>query len=146
MKLAICIAGVCGLALMGAGCGGDDDNDTLSYDDTGTEIGAVCQSVNFDGLNGKLENDADVLARIASDFAQAVQDVRDLDVNEELAEARDAFAGNADEQIAIIEEAQASAEAGDEKAYKTKLQTIEPLGKESDELANDLGADGCLED
>lgn len=145
MKLAICIAGICGLALVGAGCGGDDDNDTLSYEDTGTEISAICDSVNFEGLNGKPENDADVLARIVPDFEQAVQDVRDLDVNEELAETRDAFADNGNEQIAIIEEAQASAEAGDAKAYKSKLQEIEPLDKESNALANDLGADACLD-
>ena len=43
MKLSILLAGLCGLALIGAGCGGDD-NDTLSYDDTGAEISAICST------------------------------------------------------------------------------------------------------
>jgi hypothetical protein len=144
MKLAFCIAGLCALALAGAGCG-DDDNDTLSYDDTGTEISTICDSVDFEGLNGDPKNDAAVLERIVPDFEGAVQDVRDLDVNEELASIRDEFAANADEQIAIIEEAQALAESGEEKAYKKKLQSIGPIDDESNELANQLGADGCLD-
>jgi hypothetical protein len=146
MKLGICLAGVCALALVGAGCGGDDDNDTLSYDDTGTEISAVCDSVNFEGINGEPKNDAAVLERIVPDFESAVQDVRELDVNEELASLRDDFASNADEQIAIIDEAQALAESGDKKAYQEKLNELEPLDKESNDLANELGADGCLDD
>jgi hypothetical protein len=145
MKLPVLIAGLCGLALVGAGCG-DDDNDTLSYDDTGTEISAICDSVNFKGLNGEPKNDAAVLDRIVPDFEEAIQEARDLKVNEELASIRDDFADNADEQVALIKEAQTLAESGDKKAYHKKLDEIAPLDKESDELANQLGADGCLED
>ena len=145
MKLSICIAGVCALGLVGAGCGGDD-NDTLSYDDTGTEVSAICDSVNFDGINGEPENDAEVLARIVPEFEGAVQDVRDLDVDEELAPIRDDFADNADDQIVIIKEAQTVAESGDKKAYHKKINEIETLDKDSNELANQLGADGCLDD
>jgi hypothetical protein len=96
-------------------------------------------------LNGDPKNDAAVLERIVPDFEGAVQDVRDLDVNEELASIRDEFAANADEQIAIIDEAQALAESGEEKAYKKKLQSIGPIDDESNELANQLGAEGCLD-
>ena len=145
MKLSICIAGVCALGLVGAGCGGDD-NDTLSYDDTGTEVSAICDSVNFEGINGEPDNDAEVLARIVPEFEGAVQDVRDLDVDEELAPIRDDFADNADDQIVIIKEAQAVAESGDKKAYHKKINEIETLDKDSNELANQLGADGCLDD
>ena len=145
MKLAICIAGLCALALVGAGCG-DDDNDTLSYEDTGTEIGAICESVDFGGLTGKAEEDAPKLAEIIPEFEAAIQEVRDLDVNEELAETRDAFVENADEQVAVIQEAQQIAETGDTKAYRKELNSTQSLDRESDELASKLGAAGCNED
>ena len=145
MKLAICVAGLCAVALVGAGCG-DDDNDTLSYEDTGTEISAICESVDFGGLTGKAEEDAPRLAEIIPEFEAAIQEVRDLDVNEELEADRDAFAENADQQVAVLEEAQAIAETGDTKEYRKKVDETQSLGRESDELASRLGASGCDED
>jgi len=136
---------VCALALVGAGCG-DDDNDTLSYEDTGTEIGDICQTVSLDDLNGKPNNDVPVLEKAVPEFEQAVQDVRDLDVDEELADTRDQFADNADEQVALLKEAQQIAEGGDQKAYRAKLDEGQPLGKESDELASKLGATACIDE
>ena len=146
MKLAASIAVLSALALVGAGCGGDDDNDTLSYEDTGTEVGAICESVDFEGLTGKAESDAPRLAEIIPEFEGAIQEIRDLDVNEELAADRDAFVENADQQLAIIEEAQASAETGDPKAYRKKVDEPQSLDRESDEIASRLGASGCNED
>jgi hypothetical protein len=146
MKLATSIAGLCALALVVAGCGGDDDNDTLSYDDTGTEISAICESVNFGELTGKAEEDAPRLAEIIPDFEGAIQEVRDLEVNEELEADRDAFAQNADQQVAVLEEAQAIAETGNTKEYRKKLDETQSLGSESDALASRLGASGCGEE
>ena len=143
MKLSICIAGLCSLALVAAGCG--DDNDTLSYDDTGTEISAICDEVDFTGLTGDPKNDAPVLAEVVPTFEDAVQEVEDLEVDEELETDRDAFVANGNEQVAVIKEAQAIAESGDKKAYHRKLNEGEPLGKESDEIASRLGATGCIE-
>lgn len=145
MKLSLFATGLCGLALVGAGCG-DDDNDTLSYDDTGTEIGAICDSVDFTGLTGKAEDDAARLAEILPEFEGAIQEVRDLEVNEELEADRDAFVANADEQLAAIEEAQAIAETGNTKQYRKKLDETQSLGTESDEIASRLGAPACYED
>ena len=146
MKLATSIAVLSALALVGAGCGGDDDNDALSYDDTGTEISAICESVDFGGLTGEAENDAPRLAEIIPEFEGAIQELRDLDVNEELAADRDAFVANADQQLEIIEEAQAIAETGDTKAYRKKVNETGSLDRESDEIASRLGASGCNED
>jgi hypothetical protein len=144
-KRFVLAGGLCALALVAAGCG-DDDNDALSYEDTGTEIGAICDTVQFDGLNGKPENDAPILEEEVPKFEDAVQEVRDLEVNEELEEIRDQFTDNADQQVEIIKEAQAAAEAGDAKEYRSVIQSAEPLDKESDELASQLGATGCIED
>ena len=145
MKLATSLAVLSCLAFVGAGCGGDD-NDTLSYDDTGTEISSICESVDFSGLTGDAENDAPRLAEIIPQFEDAIQEVRDLEVNEELEETRDAFAANADKQVAVISEAQEIAETGDTKAYRKQLDSTQKLDRESDELASELGATGCNED
>ena len=141
------LAALCGLALVGAGCGGDDDNDTLSYDDTGTEISEICERVNAEaeGLTGQPKNDAPLLEEFVPNFEQAIQDVRDLEVNEELEADRDAFADNGEEQVAIIKEAQAHAEAGDRKKYVETIEETSALDKESNEIASKLGATGCIE-
>ncbi|HYH59051.1 MAG TPA: hypothetical protein VD790_07495 [Thermoleophilaceae bacterium] len=133
------------LLLFAAGCGGDD-NQALSYDETGTEVSEICQSVEFSGLTGEPENDAAQLEVIIPDFEAAIEDVRELEVDEELETDRDAFADNADEQLAIIQEAQTIAESGDKRAYREKVEETQPLDRESDLLASRLGASGCLED
>ena len=140
------IAGLCGLALVGAGCGGDD-NDTLSYEDTGAEISAICASVEDEaqGLTGDPKNDAPLIEGFLPAFEDAIQEVRDLDVNEELESIRDDFADNAEQQVALIEEAQAVAETGNKKEYREALQATTPLDRESNELANELGAQGCID-
>ena len=143
MKLSICTAGLCALAFVGAGCG--DDNDTLSYDDTGTEISALCDKVDPNALNGEPKHDAPILAEIVPTFEDAIQEVEDLDVNEELEADRDAFVENANEQLVLIKEGQAAAEAGDKKEYHQKFSETDPLDKESDEIASRLGATGCIE-
>ena len=145
-KRSIFLVALCGLALVGAGCGDDDESDTLSYDDTGTEISEICQRVEgaADGLNGEPKNDAPLLATFADELETAAQDIRDLDVAEELAEVRDDFAANAEAQVEIIREAQVVAETGNKKKYQATVETARPLDKESDELASQLGASGCL--
>jgi hypothetical protein len=148
-KRSIFATALCGLALVGAGCGGDDDdNGALSYEETGTEIGSICQSVQgaTEGLNGDPANDAPILEDFSKEFQDAAQEIRDLEVAEELAATRDEFADNADAQIAIIDEAQVLAEAGDKKKYVAKVREAEPLDKESDALASKLGATDCLSD
>ena len=140
------LAAICGLALVAAGCGGDD-NDALSYDDTGTEISEICERVNSEaeGLTGQPQNDVPILKELVPNFEDAIQEVRDLEVNEELEGDRNAFADNGAEQVAIIKEAQAHAEAGDRKKYVETIEETSALDKESNEIASRLGATGCIE-
>lgn len=145
MKRSIFLALLLALALGAAGCGGDDDNKALSYDDTGTEIGEACDSVDFEGLNGDPANDAPLLEDAVPDFEAAIEDVSDLDVDDELSSTRDEFVANAEAQLAIIKEAQTLAEGGDKKAYQAKVQESQPLDAESDEIASRLGADACID-
>ena len=146
MKHLVLIAGLCGLALVGAGCGGDDDNGALSYDDTGTEISAICAEVDDlgEGLNGDPENDAPILAEEAPKFEAAINEVSELEVNEELESIRDDFVANGEEQLALVEEAQRQAEAGDRKAYIKTLESGQDVDEASSELANQLGAEECI--
>ena len=145
-KRSLFAGALCVLALAAAGCGDDDDNDALSYEDTGTEISAICEEINeqAEGLSGDPEKDVPILEDLVPAFEDAVQEVRDLDVNEELVETRDQFADNGDEQIVVIKEAQSAAEAGDKKKYISTLEGTDELDKESDELASKLGATGCI--
>ena len=145
MKLFLCMAGLCVVALVGVGCG-DDDNDTLSYDDTGSEISAICADVNDlgEGLNGDPENDAPILAEEAPKFEDAINEVRELEVDEELESIRDDFVANGEQQLALVEEAQAQAEAGDRKAYIKTLESGQDVDNEGEELANQLGAEECI--
>jgi hypothetical protein len=146
MKLLTCIAGLCALGLVGAGCGGDD-NDTLSYDDTGAEISAICTGLDDvgDGLTGEPQNDAPILADALPEFESSIDEVRDLEVNEELEPIRDEFVANGEEQLALIEEAQEEAEAGDKKAYRQTLRDGQATDQQSNALANDLGAEECID-
>ena len=145
-KRATVVGGMCALALVAAGCG-DDDNDTLSYDDTGTEIGAICEDITSqaESLTGDPKKDVPTLETLVPNFEDAIQEVRDLEVDEELEETRDQFADNGDEQVAVIKEAQAEAEAGNKKEYIAAFESTDELDKESNELASKLGATGCLD-
>lgn len=145
-KRSVFLAGLCGLAVVGAGCGGDDENKALSYDETGTRIGEICDTVKFDGLTGEPANDAPILEDAVPDFEKAIDDVRALEVAEELEADRDSFADNAEQQVQIIKEGQAAAEGGDTKEYREILESAQPLDKESDAIASRLGAVACTED
>lgn len=145
MKLFVCIAGLSLVALVGMGCG--DDNDTLSYDDTGSEISDICAGVEDlgEGLTGDPENDAPILAEDLPEFQDAIDEVRELEVDEELEAARDDFVAAGEEQVALIEQAQQEAEAGDRKAYLKTLESGDSLERRSDEVANQLGAQECID-
>ena len=147
MKRSICIAGLCGLALVGAGCGDDDDNGTLSYDDTGSEISAICADLGDlgEGLTGEPKNDAPILQEALPEFQAGINEVSELDVNEELAPIRDEFVANGEAQVALVEEAIEHAEAGDKKAYIKTLESGQEVDQESNRLANELGAEECIE-
>lgn len=144
-KRSIPLAALCGLALVVAGCGGGDDNGALSYDDTGTEISAICESVDTEGLTGRPANDAPILEQAIPDFEQGIEDLRALEVDEELEADRDAFADNADQQLEIIREAQVAAESGNAGEYRETATQIQPLDRESNEIASRLGASGCID-
>jgi len=147
MKRSMILAVLCATPFVAAGCGGDDDNQALSYEDTGARISEVCASLDEVGtdLNGEPANDAPILGEAAAEFGEAINEVRDLEVDEELESARDAFVANGEQQLAVIEEAQEIAETGDKKAYRQKLEEGQSLNAESNRVANELGATDCID-
>jgi hypothetical protein len=146
-KRSIFLVALCGLALVGAGCGDDDDNGALSYDDSVAEMNDVCASAEDigKGLTGEPANDAPLLAEAAPKFEDVINEMRDLEVAEELESARDDFVANGQEQLDVVEKAQAEAEAGDKKAYQATLEGGQALDKKSEALASKLGAQECAE-
>lgn len=146
-KRYIFLVALCGLALVGAGCGDDDDNGALSYDDSTAEINEICGSVGDigQGLTGEPKNDAPILAEAAPKFEDAINEMRDLEVAEELTSARDDFVANGQEQLDMVKKAQAEAEAGDKKAYRQTLEGGQALDEESNTLASKLGAKECVD-
>jgi hypothetical protein len=138
------------LALL-AGCGGDDDNGALSYDDTGEELAAICQEYDTAAaegdLTGEAAQDATVLADVNEQTAAALDEVRALDVHEELAAARDEFVSLGEASLERGENLQQIAESGDQRAYLKKIREFarqsRPLGAETDAAASRLGAPEC---
>ena len=147
-KRSLFLACLCGLALVGAGCGDDDDNQALSYDDTGTEISEICQSVEDEaqGLNGKPKNDAPILENFVPAFEKAVEDIRALEVHEDLHDAHEGFVTSSEEQVGLAKEAQALAEQGNAKEYRAKVGEVESVGAAGETFASQLGATACLSD
>ena len=144
---------VAGASLTLAACGGDDDsNSQLSYADYGREANKVCQDADAridpigEKLTGEPQNDAPLLGQLAGEFESVVGDYKELKPPDELQVDHDEFVRLADQQIAITREAEQAAKSGDKAGYQAKLQEIEPLDKESDDVASRLGAQECLND
>ena len=141
---------LCGLALAGAGCG-DDDNDALSYEETGEEISAICReydtSSEEEKLTGRVAKDAPVLARINEDTEQGLSELRDLEVHEELADARDDLVSVVEGSLERGQSLQTLAEAGDQQGYLKKIRELQrasrDLNAEADAAASKLGAPAC---
>ena len=133
-----------------AGCGGDD-NDTLSYDETGEELSAICQKYDTaseeEKLTGKAEQDAPVIADVNEKTSQGLEEIRDLEVNEELEEARDEFVTFVEGSLERGQNLQSVAETGDQRAYVREIRKLQRqnanLKAESDAAASKLGAPAC---
>ena len=133
-----------------SGCGGDD-NDALSYDETGEELSAICQKYDTasdeEKLTGRVEQDAPVIADINEQTEQGLEEIRELEVNEELEEARDEFVTVAEGSLERGQELQERAEAGDQRGYLRKIRELQransELGAEAAAAASKLGAPAC---
>jgi hypothetical protein len=153
MKRSAMIASLCGLALVGAGCGDDDDdNQGLSYEDTGAEISKICDTVPDGeelGLTGDAKQDAPKLDEAVAAFEKAIADVEALEVDEELEDERDRFVEIGKGQLEYARELQSAAAQGDDAEYRRVAEdiatTAASTNTESKEVGSRLGAEGCVE-
>ena len=137
------------LALL-AGCGGDN-NDGLSYEETGTELSDICRKYDTaaeeEKLSGNLRKDGPLLESINERTQKALDEIRDLDVNEELKEARDEFIAVGEASLERGQSLQRLAEAGDRRGYVAKIKQLQRanrgLNTEADAAAAKLGAPAC---
>ena len=139
-------------ALVVAGCGGDDDNQSAGYSDFSQQVNQVCQDVNPDveatagKLTGKAKADAAVYDELVPKLEDATNKVKALDAPDELKADFDRFNSINEQQVELTKKAQAAAKSGDQKAYITSLKAIQksPLDAQSDEAASKLGAADCI--
>ena len=150
MSLRLITAALSATVALASGCGGDD-NDSLSYDETGEELSAICQkydTASDEGrLTGKVDQDAPVIADINEQTEKGLEEIRELEVNEELEDARDEFVTVVEGSLERGQELQELAEAGDQRGYIRKIRELQrvnsELGAEAEAAASRLGAPAC---
>jgi hypothetical protein len=136
-------------ALAVAGCGGGDDNKTLSYSDFGKKADEICTDVNAKTdpigakLNGKVDNDAQYYSQLIPAVEQGRKDFAELKPPDELKPDFDKFLAATDQQIANAKKAEAAAKAGNQAEYIATIKSTQPIQQESNAAASKLGAAVC---
>jgi hypothetical protein len=141
---------VAAVAALGvAGCGGGDDNKTLSYSDFGKKADEVCTQVNAKTdpigakLTGKVANDAPLYPQLIAAVEQGRKDFADLKPPDELKADYDKFLSVTDQQIANAKKAEAAAKAGNQAEYIAIVKSTQPLQEQSNAAASKLGSAVC---
>ena len=85
-----------------------------------------------------------MIADINEQTEKGLEEIRELEVNEELEEARDDFVTVVEGSLARGQELQGLAEAGDQRGYLRKIRELQransELGAEAEAAASKLGA------
>jgi hypothetical protein len=126
-----------GLALAATACG-DDDNRSLSYDDTGKELAAICREYDTaseeEKLTGGVEADEPVLREVTDRTEAGLAEIRDLDVHEE-------------QSIERGEVLLKLATDGEQNAYLKQIREYQlsagAIASRTGKLASKLGAPAC---
>jgi hypothetical protein len=138
-------------ALGVAGCGGGDDNKTLSYSDFGKKADEICADVNAktdpigQKLTGKVDNDAQYYSQLIPAVQQGRDDFADLKPPEELKANFDKFLSITDQQIANAKKAEAAAKAGNQAEYISIIKATQGIQQQSNLEASKLGAATCAQ-
>jgi hypothetical protein len=141
---------VAALAALGvAGCGGDDSNKALSYDDFSKEANTVCKEENAkiepvsQKISGQASTDGAVFDELIPKLEAAGDRFKELEPPEELKATFDEFNSITDQQIAQAKKARDAAKAGDQDAYLALIKETQPLSEQSDLAGSKLGAAEC---
>src|SRR3954469_20380783 len=142
-------AAVAAAALAVAGCGGGDDNKTLSYSDFSQQANDICKSANDkvasldQKLSGRAATDAPVYDTLIPELESARNDISKLKPPEELQADFDKFVAITGRQLEAAKKAQTQAKAGNQVAYIATIKATQPLSKQSNLLGSKLGAAEC---
>src|SRR3954451_9288260 len=142
-------AAVAAAALAVAGCGGGDDNKTLSYSDFSQQANDICKKANTDNADlqskftGKAATDAPLYDQLIPAIQSARDDFAELKPPEELKADFDKFLSLTDQQIANAKKAQAQAKAGDQAGYIATIKATQPISQQSNLEGSKLGAADC---
>lgn len=145
---------VAAAALGLAACGGDGENNNsqLSYSDFTREANEICAQADreitpiSERLTGEAQNDAPIVEQIVDKQESAIEDIKNLKPPDELQAEFDQFVDISEQQLEIVKEAESAAKAGDTQRYQATLQQLQPLDKDSDQIASRLGAAECAND
>ena len=150
-KLVMAVAAAA--ALTAAGCGGGDDNKSLSYSDYGKKLDEICAKQNpkikplGNKLNGDPANDAPVYDEIIPVLEDTDNQLGDVgDPPDELKADADRLKADSAKQLDLAKQAQTQAKAGDKTAYLATVKQISATGKDADLASSKLGAKVCTED
>jgi hypothetical protein len=150
-KLAMVVAA--SAALVVAGCGGGDDNKSLSYSDYGKKLDEICSKQNpkikplGDKLTGDPANDAPVYDDIIPILEDTNSQLNDVgDPPDELKADADRLKADSAKQLDLAKQAQEQAKAGDKGAYIATVKQISATGKDADLASSKLGSKVCTED
>jgi hypothetical protein len=138
------VAALCAGAFPAAACGGGED-DKLSREETAREVSDICDSAEFEGLRGRPAHDAPIIEKGLPAYREAIQEMKALEVDEDVEGDRNAVVFYARILLRYIEDAYAAAREGDAKAYHRVLKENDPIEARSREAAARLGATACNE-
>jgi hypothetical protein len=144
----LAVAAIAALGVAGCG-GGGDSNKALSYSDFGKKADEICKTENAKikatsaKLTGNPKTDAVVYDELVPQLEAATKKISGLAAPDELKSTYDQFKAVSQKQVEGAKAAQTAAKSGDAAAYRASLESLRPLGAQSDALASKLGAAEC---
>jgi hypothetical protein len=135
---------------LAAGCGGEDGGDRLTREEFVSRAEAVCEE--YDGRIEELgePESEDQLGEYTDELVRIVEDgvgeLRELRPPEDLEEEYDSWMATNEEAVDAARELDQAVEDQDAERLAEIGAEVEQKEEEADELARDLGLDGCATD
>jgi hypothetical protein len=146
----LAIAAVLVLAVAAAGCGGGGGGKTLSKEEYSSQLSEICTELNAKNKEiGDPQSVADVVEKgpkLNDAFQNAIDEVENLNPPDELQDAHKRFLVLGKQIHSKIDDLIDAAKKNDPAALQQIGSAIDPLDKESNDIAtNQLGAPACAQ-
>jgi hypothetical protein len=149
MRLTLLLSFASGV-ILAAGCGGEDGGDRLTREEFVSRAEAVCEE--YDGRIEELgePESEDQLGEYTDELVRIVEDgvgeLRQLRPPEDLEEEYDSWMATNEEAVDAARELDQAVEDQDAERLAEIGAEVEQKEEEADELARDLGLEGCATD